>query len=64
MSRPNNNTPYNPYGPATGAVTPDPKNEVLTPDSHYTGKSTPGTTNHAYPQHVAGGTGHEDCDHE
>lgn len=59
-------TPNIPYGPATGVPTPEPKNEALSTgkDHEYTGASTPGTANHAYPQHVSGGPGHENCDYE
>lgn len=64
MSKPNTNTPNNSYGPATGVPSPEPKNEVLKKDSHYTGASTPGTSNNAYPSHVEGGAGHDNCDHE
>lgn len=47
-------------GPATGVQTSELKNEVLS-DNRYTGASTPGTANEAYPQHVENGPGHEDC---
>lgn len=59
-------TPNTPYGPATGVPTPEPKNEVLSkgPDHEYRKASTPGTADHAQPGHVAGGPGHENCDHE
>lgn len=56
MSKPNKNTPINPYGPATGIPTPEPKNEALNPDSHYTGASTPGTANNSHPEHAGGGS--------
>lgn len=64
MRRPNKNTPYSPYGPATGIESPEPKNEVLKEDSHYTSASTPGTANHAYPKHAEGGAGHDGCSQE
>lgn len=61
-----NVTPNNQYGPATGIPTPQPKNEVLSTgkDHQYTGSSTPGTADHAHPEHVAGGPGHKNCEHE
>lgn len=64
MNRPNKNTPINPYGPATGIPTPEPKNEALNPDSHYTGASTPGTANNSHPEHAGGGPGHDGCNHK
>lgn len=64
MSKPNGNTPNSPYGSVTGIPTPDPENGVLTPSSCYASESTPGTADHAYPQHVEGGVGHADCDHD
>ncbi len=56
-------TPSNPYGPATGVPSPEPRNEALGGE-HYTGDVTPGTSNIVQPGHVPGGPGHEDCDHE
>lgn len=64
MSKPNQNTPYNPYGPATGIPTPEPKNEALKEGSHYTGASTSGTADHARPGHAGGGAGHDGCAHD
>lgn len=65
MSKPNRTeVPNIPYGPATGTPTPDPHNEALNKDSHYTGASTPGTADHAHPEHVEGGAGHDGCGHE
>lgn len=64
MSKPNKTeVPNIPCGPATGAASPEPKNEVLTKDSYYTGESTPGTTNYAHPEHAVGGPGHDGCNH-
>lgn len=53
--------PTNPYGPATGVPTPEPKNEALS-DSRYTGSVKPGTSNATSPGHAEGGPGHTDCD--
>lgn len=63
MSKPNKTeVPNIPYGPATGVSSPDPKNEAVTKGSYYTGDSTPGTSDHAHPEHADGGAGHNDCD--
>lgn len=64
MRKPNKNTPYNPYGPETGIPTPDLHNEALEEGTHYTGTSTPGTVDHASPEHAEGGAGHDGCRHE
>lgn len=64
MSKLNKNTPYTPYGPATGIPTPEESKGTQTSDSHYTGASTPGTANNAQPGHISGGPGHGECDHE
>lgn len=64
MRKPNKNTPYNPYGPATGIPSPDPHNEVLEEGTYYTGTSIPGTADHARPGHAEGGAGHDGCGHE
>lgn len=64
MNKPNKNTPNIPYGPATSIPSPELHNEALNKGSHYTGASTPGTSNNAHPEHVEGGAGHDGCDHE
>lgn len=53
-------------GPAVGKDGGAPKNEALStgPDHEYRKDSTPGTADHAKPQHAAGGPGHANCDHE
>lgn len=58
--------PRNPYGPATGVPSPEPKNEALSKglDHEYQKASTPGTANYAEPGHADGGPGHVDCEHE
>lgn len=56
-------TPTINHGPATGAPSPEPKNEALG-DSRYTGAIKPGTSSAVSLGHVKGGPGHADSDHE